>query len=335
MNFFKKFLVLTASLTLVISLSACADTDGPNGEEKDPVELAAGDWESIQIHNEIAMYIMEHGYDQDSNQNIASTPAQVESLRNGSFDAALEMWAANVSTYDDDIADGEYHELGVNFVDPGQGLYIPGYLQDEYGIETIQDLVPHKDLFEHPEASGDKGLIYGGPEGWAATDFLNTKFQNEEDYPELTENFEFYPMGSTATLNAELVTAYEDEEPWVGYHWAPTWPHAIMDLRYLEDELDYVKEDHETRAVGDLPAGDVTVVVTDGFQDEYPEIYDFFDNYETTTELTSEIINYKQEQDDAENIDAAIWFLNEHQDTWTQWVPEDVQDKVLDALANE
>lgn len=329
MKLFKKLAALTAVFTLSFSLAACA------GGDDDTIVLAAGDWESIQIHNEIAMYIMEHGYDQEAEQTIATTPIQIESLRNGSFDLNLEMWKANLPTYEEDTEAGEYEEVAVNFIDPGQGIYIPGYLQDEYNIQTIQDLNDHKELFEHPEAEGDKGLIYGGPEGWAATAFLNTKFENEEDYPELTENFEFYPQGSTATLNATLQQAYDDEEPWAGYHWAPTWPHAVMDLRYLEDELDYVADDHETRAVGDLPAGDVTVVVTDGFQDSYPEIYDFLSNYETSTEITSNMINYSQENEDSENIDAALWFLNEHEDLWTTWVPQDVADKVLDALANE
>jgi glycine betaine/proline transport system substrate-binding protein len=328
MKLFKKITALAAVFTLTFSLAACA------GGSDDTITLAAGDWESVQIHNEIAMYIMEHGYDQDAEQVIADTPAQVASLRNGSFHMLLEMWQANVSTYDDDIAAGEYHEVSVNFIDPGQGLYIPKYLQDEYNIHTIQDLNDHKELFEHAEATGDKGLVFGGPEGWAATDFLNTKFSNEEDYPELSQNFEFYPMGSTAVLNQRLQQAYDNEEPWVGYHWAPTWPHAVMDLVFLEDEIEYVAEDHETRAVGDLPAGDVTVVVTDGFEEDYPEIHAFISNYATSTTITSEIINYAQGEG-IENRDAAIWFLENYQEVWTEWVPQDVQDKVLDALANE
>jgi glycine betaine/proline transport system substrate-binding protein len=328
MNLFKKLTATVAVLTLTFSLAACA------GGDDDEIILSAGDWESVQIHNEIAMYIMDHGYDQAAEQVIADTPAQVSALRNGSFQVLTEMWAANVSTYNADIAAGEYHEVSVNFIDPGQGLYIPKYLQDSEDIDTLQDLEDKSDLFQHPEATGDKGLVFGGPEGWAATDFFNTKFSNEGDYPELSENFEFYPMGSTAVLNQRLQQAYDNEEPWVGYHWAPTWPHAVMDLVFLKDDLDYVAEDHETRAVGDLPTGDVTVVVTDGFEEDYPEIFDFFSNYSTSTTITSAVINYAQGEG-IENRDAAIWFLNEYEDVWTEWVPQNIEDKVLDALASE
>ncbi len=329
MKLFKKFYAFLAVSALALTLAAC-DADGGGGT----VELASGDWESIEIHNEIAMYIMEHGYDQEAEATVADTPIQFESLRNGSFHVNLEAWVANLTYYDGDIEDGYYHEHQTNFIDPGQGLYIPGYLQDEYEIYTIQDLHDHKELFEHPEAEGDRSLIYGGPLGWAATNYLETKFTNDEDYPEFAENWEFYPQGSMNTLNQTLQNAYENEEPWVGYHFAPTWPHAVFDLRYLEDELDYDADKHESHAVGDLPAGDVTVVTTDGFDEEFPEIYEFISNYATSTEITSDIIRAHDEYDLTER-EAAIWFLQEYEDVWTEWVDEDVASLVLDALEGE
>jgi glycine betaine/proline transport system substrate-binding protein len=32
---------------------------------------------------------------------------------------------------------------------------------------------------------------------------------------------------------------------------------------------------------------------------------------------------------------AAIWYLQRNEDVWTQWVPEDVAERVKTALANE
>ena len=329
MKAFKRLAVLTTAIALTFALAAC-DTD-----RQEPVHLAAGDWSSILVHNEVAMYIIEHGYGQEVEQTIADTPIQVESLRNGSFHVNLEMWKANLPTYHDDTADGLYHEVAVNFVDPGQGIWIPRYLQESHDIYTLQDLLDHKELFEHPEAEGDRGLIYGGPEGWAATNFLLTKFENDEHYPEFAENWEFFPMGSTAALNSTLQDAYENEEPWVGYHWAPTWPHAVMDLVRLEDELDYDPDLHETHAVGDLPAGEVTVVWTDGFDEMYPEVAEFIGNYQTSTDITSEMIFQMVDNEDWEERDAAIWFLQNHEDVWTEWIPEDIADNVRAALENE
>ncbi len=330
MKIFRKMAIFVAVMTLGLTLAAC------DSDRQDPVHFAAGDWASILIHNEIAMYIVEHGYEMEATQTITSTPVQIESLRNGSFHVNLEMWAANIATYEDDIAGGYYHEISTNFVDPGQGVWIPGYLQDEYDIQTLQDLLDHKDLFLHPETDDpDKGLIYGGPEGWAATAFLVTKFSNEDAYPGFVENFEFIPMGSTAALNSTLQSAYDNEEPWAGYHWAPTWPHAVMDLRFLPDEVEYDPDVHEEEALGDLPAGDVTIVATDGFEADYPEIHQFISNYTTSTELTSKMILQTVENDDMDEYDVAIWFLLNYEDVWSQWVPEDVVEKVKAALENE
>ncbi len=330
MKIYKKLAILLTVFTLGLTLSAC-DMDS-----EQPVQFAAGDWASILIHNEIAMYIVEQGYGVEAEQTITATPVQIENLRNGSFHVNLEMWKANLATYDEDTEQGYYHQVSVNFEDPGQGIWIPQYLQDSHEIYTLQDLIEHKDLFLHPETNDpDKGLIYGGPEGWAATDFLVTKFSNEEAYGDFVDNFEFIPMGSTATLNTALQNAYDNEEPWAGYHWAPTWPHAVMDLVYLPDEVDYDPDVHEEEALGDLPAGNVTVVVTDSFEEDYPEIYEFISNYATSTELTSEMILQMVENEDWEEYDVAIWFLQNYEDVWSEWVPEDVAQRVNDALENE
>lgn len=42
---------------------------------------------------------------------------------------------------------------------------------------------------------------------------------------------------------------------------------------------------------------------------------------------------YMQEND-VEAEEAAIWFLNEHEDLWTGWVPDDIAQKVKDSLAS-
>ena len=108
-----------------------------------------------------------------------------------------------------------------------------------------------------------------------------------------------------------------------------------MDLVRLDDDLEYDLELHDTHAHGNLPAGDVVVAVRDGFEDDHPELFDFFSNYSTSEEITSEILNYLQANEDADIEDAAMWFFSEYEDLWTEWVPEDVADRVRDALNNQ
>ncbi len=325
-----RIFTLLALITFSLTLAAC-DYEG----RQDPIQLAGGNWESIEVHNAIAGFILEHGYDTPYESTALDVTAMVTAMSSGSLDVNIEMWRENIPSYRDDIEEGLYHEINVNFIDPGQGIWIPQYLQDDYGIYTIQDLEGHHELFEHPEAEEGKGIVFGGPEGWLVTDFLHTKFNNEDDYPFLVEHFDFYSVGSVPTLNTTLQNAYEDEKPWAGYHWAPTWPHAVMDLVRLDDDLEYDLELHDTHAHGNLPAGDVVVAVRDGFEDDHPELFDFFSNYSTSEEITSEILNYLQANEDADIEDAAMWFFSEYEDLWTEWVPEDVADRVRDALNNQ
>ncbi len=76
---------------------------------------------------------------------------------------------------------GNYVELSTNYDDNTQGLYVPGYLQDNYAdfglsapITKVSDLTKAEviALFEDPN-DASKGVIYGGPSSWSAS-FLTT-----------------------------------------------------------------------------------------------------------------------------------------------------------------
>lgn len=175
--------------------------------------------------------------------------------------------------------------------------------------------------------SQSKPAIYGGPSGWEVTKFLENKFENEEDYPYLAEDFEFRPLESTSTLNAVLMDAYENEEPWIGYNWEPTWIMGQLDMVLLEDELEY---DNETGR-GNPPSQDVKIVANADFSSEFPEVADFLSNYETSSQITSEGLAYMQENE-ASSEETAMWWLEEEQDLWTPWVPEEVENHVLDVI---
>ena len=316
------------AITLVFTLAACS------GE--DEIMLAEGNWSSNEFHNQVAKLIIEEGYGETVGITQADTPVITQSMITGDLDVNLEMWSGNVPSYEEDLEAGHYEEIAVNFDDNYQGLYIPSYLQEEYPELThIQDLPDYKHLFPDTQvtnwdAEEDKGVIYGGPSGWAATAFLQNKFENSEDYPDLVEHFDFRPLESTATLNSTLVSAYDNEEPWVGYNWEPTWILGQLDMVLLQDEIPFESASDE-RGRGNLPPQDVTVIITDGFRDRFPDVTEFLSNYETSSTITSEALAYMQEND-AEPRDAAVYFLNEYQDLWTEWVPEDVASDVLAAI---
>jgi glycine betaine/proline transport system substrate-binding protein len=313
----KKLLTLLTVVFSLFMVSAC--------ETQDTIIVAQADWESIEFHNAVVAILIEEGYGVAVETVPADTAVMVASLRTSDINLSMEVWSDNIPTYQDELDSGDLVELSVNFDDNMQGLYIPRYLAEQYpDLRTVEDLKDYVDLFPNPEG-GDKGIIYGGPEGWSATDFLTKKM---EAYG-LNEFFEFKTIDSSATLNATLAGAYANEEPWVGYNWEPTWALGLFDLVLLED-TPYSKEDFE-QGIGAFPTVRVTVAVDKTFEDNYPEITEFLANYTTSSEITSAALAYMQENE-VEADAAARWFLENYESMWTSWVPSDVADSVKQAL---
>lgn len=316
-RFMKKFFIFGLLSLGLFGLAAC--------DSSDELVFGQGDWDSNAFHDEVARFIIENGFDIRTRSVMSDTAVTVQSLRSGDLDVSMEIWSDNIPSYPDDIAAGLYQELSVNFDDNAQGLYIPRYLYDAYpGLRTVQDLPDYIDLFKTDD-SGDKGVIYGGPEGWSATIFLNDKMEALG----LDEYFEFRTIDSNAILSATIADAFNNELPWVGYNWEPTWVMGIYDLVLLDDD-EYSPEAFE-QGLGAFPSVRVNVVVRPGFADEYPEIAAFLSSYQTSSDLTSDALGYMIENE-VEAYDAALWFLDNYRDMWTAWLPTDVADSVLAAL---
>ncbi len=318
----RKTMFLMIGFVVVLALASC-------GEKEDKIVIGQGDWASNAFHDQVVKFIIENGYDTEVDIILTDTPVLITSLASGDVDLNTELWSDNIPTYEDDIAEGKYVYVSTNYDDNEQGLYVPTYMvegEDAIApdLETVQDLENYAHLFPDPEG-GDKGIIYGGPEGWQVTQFLHQKI---EAYG-LDDYYKFKTIDSSSTLAATIAGAYEKEEAWVGYYWSPTWVLGLYDMTLLGDSP-YNEEDHEN-GVGAMPTVDVNVVVNSEFEEKYPEIFAFLSNYETSSDVTSEALAYMQENE-AEAEEAARYFLENHQELWTEWLPEEVKQKVLDAL---
>lgn len=323
-KFTKKLISLMLAVTMIVALSACG-----SGEDERVITIGEGDWDSNAIQDQVVKVILEEGYGVSVDIVTVDTAVMISSLKTNKLDVCLEIWSDNVVTYEEDIANGEYIELGINFNDNAQGLYVPRYLvegEDAIApdLKTVQDLLKYAELFKNPEKP-DRGIIYGGPEGWAATDHLHNKM---DEYG-LAEFFDFRPIDSGSTLAATLSGAYIKEEPWVGYYWEPTWVLGLYDMILLEDSQ-YTEEDF-ANGIGMFPTVDVTIATTQDFIDENQDLVEFFEKYHTTSAIINEALAYMQENEVEADV-AAKWFLLEKQDVWTTWVDDEVAEKVLEAI---
>lgn len=313
----KKLLLGITLLIMAVSFSAC--------EQTKQITVGEGNWDSNRFHDQVAKIIIEEGYGVPVNIVPADTSIMVSGLISQDVNLSMELWSDNVTTYNDDIKEGKYIEVGTNFDDNQQGLYIPAYLQDEYpGLVSVQDLADYAYLFPNPENSL-KGIIYGGPEGWSATEFLYKKMTAYG----LDEYYDFKSVASTASLNATLAGAYANEEPWVGYNWEPTWALGHFDMVLLEDSA-YSVSDFEN-GIGSFPSVDVNICVDTDFESNYPEVFAFLQNYHTSSEITSNALAYMQENE-VEADDAAKWFLSENVSLWQNWVSDDAYNNIMEYL---
>ena len=313
--------VIVAS-ALVLFVSAGTQEEGAG--KTVTVTLSDMSWDSVRVHNRIVAYILENGYGgYEVEFTQGSTVAMATGLQTGDNDAILESWHNNwQELYDKLTATGDIMDLGSNYPEAPQGWYVPTYVIEgdaERGIEpmapelkSIDQLPRYWKLFKDPE-NPDKGRIMVGPPGWIVTD--NNK-QIMEDRG-LMDTYTAFLPGSDAALKASMETAFRKGEPWLGYHWEPTWILGKLDMTAIE-------------GVG-LPSGKVHKLINRELPNRAPDVYELLENYQTTLEQNNAFLAQMQEND-WEDVQAAEWFLRTYEDTWTAWVPEQVAQRVRESL---
>lgn len=336
-------------LALSFLLAACGEEEnGSNGTGDsdnswtEPVVFADGDFDSVQFHNRVAGYIIHHGYEYDTDYLLVSTAAAMHGLTTGELDIRTEVWLEQAPTFLEGVEEGTVVDLGPNFEESVQGWFVPTYMIEgdpERGIEPVapdlrhvDDLVRYKELFRDPEEP-DKGRFYNCVPGWECQVVNDTKL---EVYG-LTEHFTSFVPGSDAALAGSLVAAYERGEPWLGYYWAPTWVFGQLDLTKLE-EPEYTDECWDGILEGTdacaYPSIRVQIGANAEFAEAAPELAEFLRNYESTLRETSEVLLYMLDNDIMAD-EAAMWWLQENDDTWSTWVPDEVAERVRAALESE
>lgn len=333
--FFKRFLFIVVAGIMVFSMIAAGCAPG----EEDALVFADAGWDSMQIHNAIAGFIIEHGYGYETTEMSGSTPITFTALREGSIHIYMETWQVSFQdAYDEAVEKGDILILSTNFVDTPQGLYVPTFVIEgdpERGIEPmapdlrrVDELHEYWELFEDPEDPG-KGRILGSPPGWEIDLIIRGKIEGYE----LDEYYNYFSPGSDTALATALLTAHEQGEPIIGYYWEPTWLMGLYDFTLLEED----EHDPELFAKNNttlIPSRPVTVAVHKEVPEIAPDVVEFLKNYVTSTEITNEALSYMQ-LNNADAYETALWFLTEYENLWTRWVPAEIAEKVKNVLAGE
>ena len=320
-----KLLALALGAVLILSCFAgCTAT-----EEKPTLVFADLTWDSAMFHNRIAGFILENGYGYEVDSIPGSTIPLFNGLAEGEIDICMEIWVDNQKeALDTAIEEGKVVDLGPNYEGSWQGWLVPTYMIEDGDLPadiSVDNISDYWELFKDPE-DPTKGRFYNGDPGWECTGIDAIKI---ETYG-LNEHFNIFNAGSTEALNASLVSAYEAHKPWFGYYWAPTYILGKFDMTVVGEPAydEDIWEDTHGCAYADVP---VHIAINTSLLDKAPEVVTFLSKYETAAEMTNKALVY-MDDNEAGYEEAAVWFLQEYESTWTQWVPDDIASKVKAAL---
>jgi glycine betaine/proline transport system permease protein/glycine betaine/proline transport system substrate-binding protein len=328
-----KFLLLILSSMISIVFAAGCAFGGPA-----TILVTDCGWDSQKIHNEIAKFIIENGFDgYVVEASTGSSLLNWQALAAGDVDLQLETWPDNIAPYREDVKNGDVIELGVIVDTTAQGFYVPRYVVEgdpERGIapmapdlKTVEDLKKYPKLFKDPE-DPSKGRLYGAVPGWYIDQIM---FKKHEFYG-LNKDYIYFRCGSEAVLFASLASAYNLGDPWVGYCWEPAWVIGKFDLILLED----APYDPELFADGkcEVPNQALTNVSSGKFASRAPDLVDFISNYKTGSQKISEALAYLEETN-ASHENVATWFMKQNDDLLDQWLKPEQAARVRKALAGK
>lgn len=327
------FANVLAALCLLAVLSCAADAR--------PVTIVDFSWDSVQVHNRIAAYVIEKGFGKKTDFIFAESLPGFMGMERGDADFSMEGWIDNLlEVWERVTGNGKMVSLGANYPDAPQGWYVPTYLikgDRDRGIEaaapdlkSVTDLPKYKDLFKDPEDPG-KGRLLNGPAGWRITSINEMKVRGYG----LDKDINPFSAGSETALAASIKRAYERGEPVLAYYWEPTWVMGLYDMTMLEEPpYDEEKWDEDNLFACATPSVRVLVVANTKFVEENPEIADFLKNYTTTLEQNNRVLAFMDETG-ADAAGAALWFLKNYGDVWKPWLSPETAEKVAAALGKE
>lgn len=320
---FLQIVWLSLMIFMIVGCRADAQTD-------DPIIFANDSWASNRFYNEVAQFIIENGYDYETENVTGSTAAFLTGMTDNEVDVHMELWSKNISDYyHESLKNGDFQLMSINFDDNEQGFYVPTYVIEgdperdiepmAPDLEYISDLPEYWELFKDPEDSS-KGRVVGWLSGVDTDEILYNAFE----YYGLDEMFNYFRPGSETAIDASIVKAYENGDAWVGYSYDPHWIMGKYDMTLL-------KEDEGSRALEDLDSQDIHIIASNSLVERAPDVADFLSEFVTSSAVANDALTF-MENEDASEYEAAIDFLQNNQDMWSKWVPDDITDRVNEAL---
>lgn len=327
----KKLLVSTILAAGALGLAGQA-----SAQECGDVTIASMNWASAEVIANIDKIILSAGYGCDAELVVGDTvPTLTSMVEKGEPDIAPEGWVdLQPELVQRGISEGRIVST-IDVLSDGavQGWFVPKYIIDAHPeIKTIDDALQHPELFPAPE-DPSKGAVFNGPQGWGGTVVTAQFFKA---YGAAEKGFVLVDTGSAAGLDGSIAKAYERQEGWMGYYWAPTSILGKYEMVKLEygvpfDEAEWKRcntvADCPDPKRNEWPKDTVETLVTSGFAERAGPVMDYLKTRQWSNDTVNKLLAWMTDNQ-ATGEDAAIYFLSNNEDIWTKWVSPEVAEKV-------
>ena len=322
----------TGTFTLTVSGLPAAVTPTPAPDPSITITFGDLNWSSVTLQNRIAQYIAEKGYGYSTKVESGATLPLFQALRVGSIDVLMEVWLpSQEQDWEAASAEGTVSSPGRSLGADWQSAFvIPKYLQEQYpDLDNVEDLKEeqYRSLFATDETAG-KARLMSCVVGWQC-EGVNAK--QIEGYG-LSDHVHIVNPASGEDLNADLTEAYENEEPWLGYQWGTNDPALLLELVRLEEPA-YSDECWSTTMACAYEDATVLIAVRSGLPESADDFVEVLTEWDFNVEGNFKpVFRWLSENPDANLEDAALWWLRENSDVWSEWVTSDASAAIQSAL---
>jgi glycine betaine/proline transport system substrate-binding protein len=308
---------VVAAGAVAVALAVSGPAAGEVPESKDPIKLTLHDWTGQYVTVNIMKRVLEEmGYNVELVQ--ADYIAQFAGLESGDLHVAMEMWETTGKQAMEASLTGNTIDLGETGMDAKEEWWYPIYMKEKCpGLPAWEALNECAEAFSTPETH-PKGRYLGGPVTWAGFD--------DERAEALGLDYEVVHAGTDAALFAELESAYQRGEPFLGWVYAPHWAPAKYEGEWVEFP-EYTDECYDNPAWGSnpdmaydcgKPFGWIKKVGWKGGEEIWPCAYEAVRNMRIDNDAMGQlIIEIDLEGKSVE--DAVEGWIQANEGTWREW----------------
>ncbi|QIE48197.1 ABC transporter substrate-binding protein (plasmid) [Pseudohalocynthiibacter aestuariivivens] len=300
---------LPVSLALAVTIGGVAVA-----ESTDTIRIPMNEWTGQNLSARIMGELLtDAGYSVE--YVTAGAVPQFTAISQGELHVQPENWTNNVGDiYQKALDSGAMKIVGDLGVVADEGWIYPPYMEERCpGLPNYTALMNCAEAFTSADTY-PKGRLIDYPADWGPRSRA------------LIEKFGLpyvpVPGGSEGSMVAELKGAIAAEEPIIMMMWQPHWVFAEVDLNWVEwnpiegncDEKNQTYED----ACG-FEQADVVKVVWSGFEEKWPDAYEFVEKFTLTNEIQNRLI-LEVDQNGRSVDEVAREWIDHNESVWQPWV---------------